>query len=235
MRKEEFLARMDQALAALPYTERADILGDYVEHFRVGEEGGKTGEEIAAGLGSPEDLAASYLEGRTPPAIQPPAAFMPAPQPVSSPSYPYAGQYAGQYAQPPAQPAEPVYTYTSPTGPPEGSGSIQTSAQTLTTLLVVLLNIVVGIPVAAGLFVALLVLPLSAIGLAVGSVAAFIYGAPSAENPTLGAATVCMGVAMLALAVLLVTAFIALVRLLPSGIRRYIRFCSRLCRGGTAC
>lgn len=231
MRKEEFLARMDQALAALPYTERADILGDYVEHFRVGEEGGKTGEEIAAGLGSPEDLAASYLEGRTPQAIPPSTAFMPTPQPVPSSSYPY----AGQYAQPPAQPAEPVYTYTSPTGPPEGSGSIQTSAQALTTLLVVLLNIVVGIPVAAGLFVVLLVLPLCAIGLAVGSVATFIYGAPSAENPTLGAAVVCMGVAMLALAVLLVTAFIALVRLLPSGIRRYIRFCSRLCRGGTAC
>lgn len=64
MTKDEFLLAMERALAPLPANERIDILSDYMEHFRAGEEQGKVDEEIAAGLGDPTVLARSYLEGR---------------------------------------------------------------------------------------------------------------------------------------------------------------------------
>ena len=64
MSKDEFLSRMERVLAPLAPHERIDILGDYVEHFRAGEESGKTAEEIAEALGDPEELARTYLEQR---------------------------------------------------------------------------------------------------------------------------------------------------------------------------
>lgn len=63
MNKIEFLSRLNRALEHLPQQEREDILNDYEEHFRISAEMGKTEEETAEGLGSPEELGATYVEG----------------------------------------------------------------------------------------------------------------------------------------------------------------------------
>jgi uncharacterized membrane protein len=57
MNKEQFLAKMNDALKRLPSTEREDILQDFREHFEVGLSEGKKEEEIARGLGSPQQIA----------------------------------------------------------------------------------------------------------------------------------------------------------------------------------
>lgn len=61
MNKEEFLAELDTALKYISAEERQDILQDFEEHFAVGREEGKTEEEIAAGLGSPQQIAKEML------------------------------------------------------------------------------------------------------------------------------------------------------------------------------
>lgn len=63
MNKVEFIARLSGALSHLPPQEREDILNDYEEHFRISAEMGKSEEETAQGLGSPEELGATYVEG----------------------------------------------------------------------------------------------------------------------------------------------------------------------------
>lgn len=57
MNKEQFLARLDDALKRLPSTEREDILLDFKEHFEIGQDEGKSEEEIAKGLGTPQQIA----------------------------------------------------------------------------------------------------------------------------------------------------------------------------------
>ena len=61
MNKEKFLAALDVALKHISAEERQDILQDFEEHFSVGREEGKTEEEIAAGLGSPQQIAKEML------------------------------------------------------------------------------------------------------------------------------------------------------------------------------
>ncbi|MBN6206541.1 DUF1700 domain-containing protein [Ralstonia pickettii] len=56
MTKEQFLSRLEAMLKRLPSSERDDILNDYEEYFSIGFQDGKTEEEIAASLGSPEQL-----------------------------------------------------------------------------------------------------------------------------------------------------------------------------------
>lgn len=64
MTKDQFLAELQSALTKLPVSERQDILQDYTEYFRFGQEEGKTEEQIAESLGSPmqiaKDLTATY-------------------------------------------------------------------------------------------------------------------------------------------------------------------------------
>jgi uncharacterized membrane protein len=62
MSKYEFMFRLEKAISSLSEAEKADILNDYEEHFRVGLEKGKTEAEICESLGNPEDLAASYFD-----------------------------------------------------------------------------------------------------------------------------------------------------------------------------
>ena len=69
MSRAEFMRRLSLALCGLPDEERFDILKDYSEHFDVGRAEGKTEEEIAARLGTPEELAATF---HTPAAGAPP-------------------------------------------------------------------------------------------------------------------------------------------------------------------
>jgi uncharacterized membrane protein len=63
MTKQEFMRRLDDALARLKPEERKDILADFEEHFTGGISTGKTEEEVARELGDPVALAAQYTEG----------------------------------------------------------------------------------------------------------------------------------------------------------------------------
>ncbi len=56
MRKEQFISRLRAVLGGLPSDEKNDILNDYEEYFSMGLQNGETEEEIAASLGSPEQL-----------------------------------------------------------------------------------------------------------------------------------------------------------------------------------
>ena len=62
MDKREFLNQLEEALLRLSKSDRDDILLDYEEHFRAGEEKGMTEAEVAASLGEPSAIAAQYLE-----------------------------------------------------------------------------------------------------------------------------------------------------------------------------
>ncbi len=62
MNKEQFLLRLYGGLSALPPETRRELIADYEDHFRSGLEHGKSEEEIAFELGSPEELAQEALE-----------------------------------------------------------------------------------------------------------------------------------------------------------------------------
>lgn len=61
MNKEAFLKGLDTSLKRIPADERQDIMQDFEEHFVFGLEEGKTEEEIAASLGSPNQIAKELL------------------------------------------------------------------------------------------------------------------------------------------------------------------------------
>lgn len=65
MNKEQFLFRLHGGLAVLPPETRRELMADYEDHFRSGLEHGKSEEEIAFELGSPEELAQEALEMQT--------------------------------------------------------------------------------------------------------------------------------------------------------------------------
>jgi uncharacterized membrane protein len=56
-----FLRELGQRLSELPAAQRADVLADYEEHFRIGREKGKSDDEVAMALGSPRQIAAACL------------------------------------------------------------------------------------------------------------------------------------------------------------------------------
>lgn len=60
MNKKLFLQELSKRLHRIPQEERADILADYEDHFTAGLEAGKTEEQIAASLGSPESIAKNF-------------------------------------------------------------------------------------------------------------------------------------------------------------------------------
>lgn len=61
MNKAQFLARLHAFLKRLSTEERQDILQDFEEHFAIGLEEGKTEEQIADSLGSPNQIAKELL------------------------------------------------------------------------------------------------------------------------------------------------------------------------------
>ena len=67
MNKAEYMLGLERAIIRLPRTVRDEILYDYEEHFRLGKEAGKSEEEIARELGTPEEIAAPYVENLPPP------------------------------------------------------------------------------------------------------------------------------------------------------------------------
>ena len=61
MDKLHFITRLKDCLSSLTYKEIEDIVADYEEHFRIGALDGKSEDEIALSLGSPEEIARQYL------------------------------------------------------------------------------------------------------------------------------------------------------------------------------
>lgn len=61
MVKSEYLQRVENKIKALPKTEQADIIRDLEEHFYFGREAGKSEEEIAKSLGSPDKMARALV------------------------------------------------------------------------------------------------------------------------------------------------------------------------------
>lgn len=60
MNQAEFLSRLRRALGGLPESEKAEILSDYEEHFRMAREAGRGEEQTAESLGNPRVLGRSY-------------------------------------------------------------------------------------------------------------------------------------------------------------------------------
>ena len=61
MNEEQFLSQLQASLKKLSEEEREDILQDFREHFEIGREEGKHDTEIAASLGSPQQIARELL------------------------------------------------------------------------------------------------------------------------------------------------------------------------------
>ncbi|WP_075620228.1 DUF4097 family beta strand repeat-containing protein [Paenisporosarcina indica] len=61
MTEKQFLNELEQTLTRLPSDERNDILQDIKEHFSSAREDGKSDSEIAASLGSPQEIAEDLL------------------------------------------------------------------------------------------------------------------------------------------------------------------------------
>ncbi|MGM9921319.1 MAG: DUF4097 family beta strand repeat-containing protein [Bhargavaea sp.] len=61
MNKEQFLHVLGEKLSALPAEEKQDVLGDLDEYFDEGIRDGKSEQEIAASLGTPESIASDIL------------------------------------------------------------------------------------------------------------------------------------------------------------------------------
>jgi uncharacterized membrane protein len=59
--KDQFIKQLESSLNKLSSTERRDILQDYQEHFEIGLEEGKTEDQIASSLGSPDQIAKELL------------------------------------------------------------------------------------------------------------------------------------------------------------------------------
>lgn len=68
MNKKQFLNELASSLKHLPASDRKDILQDFEEHFAIRMAEGKTEEEIAASLGSPQqigkEMTAAYHVGK---------------------------------------------------------------------------------------------------------------------------------------------------------------------------
>lgn len=90
MRRQEFMDALGARLAALGRTpqEVADILADFEEHVAAGVAGGRSEEDVVAGLGSPEALAAQYADEGAAPSPGSSAPGAAAPPPSLAPAQP---------------------------------------------------------------------------------------------------------------------------------------------------
>lgn len=60
MNKKEFLESLSKYLRGVPREDEQDIMNDFEEHFRMGEEAGRSEEELAKSLGDPKQLANQF-------------------------------------------------------------------------------------------------------------------------------------------------------------------------------
>lgn len=63
MNRQEYLKKLETGLGSMSYKEVKDILAEIDSHFAAGTAKGKSEEELAKELGSPEDLARAYIDG----------------------------------------------------------------------------------------------------------------------------------------------------------------------------
>ncbi|MCR5529666.1 MAG: DUF1700 domain-containing protein [Saccharofermentans sp.] len=63
MNRQEYLKKLETSLGSMSYREVKDILAEIDSHFEAGTAKGKSEEELANELGSPEYLARAYIEG----------------------------------------------------------------------------------------------------------------------------------------------------------------------------
>jgi uncharacterized membrane protein len=61
MSKKEYLDKLRKCLSRLSRSEVDDIISDYEEHFLFGTESGKSEEQVADKLGSPQVLAKAFI------------------------------------------------------------------------------------------------------------------------------------------------------------------------------
>ncbi|MCE5236510.1 MAG: DUF1700 domain-containing protein [Eubacteriales bacterium] len=61
MTKREFLEALNKALGTVPEDVKAEILGDFAEHFDAGASEGKSEAAVAAALGEPRRIAKLYF------------------------------------------------------------------------------------------------------------------------------------------------------------------------------
>ena len=60
MNKNEFMKALESHLVGIPAADKADILYDYDEHFRMGMDQGKTEEQVAEALGNPKTIGKQF-------------------------------------------------------------------------------------------------------------------------------------------------------------------------------
>lgn len=61
MTKDQFLNELYRSIQNIPEIEKRDIIQDYEEHFQMGQQEGKSEEEIAKALGAPSQIAKELL------------------------------------------------------------------------------------------------------------------------------------------------------------------------------
>lgn len=198
MTRLEFIGRLSRALGNLPIKEREEILSDFSEHFSLGEQDGKTEEQICEDLGTPEDCAKQYLSddtGSTTPKAPPfhpyaqPGSTRPQPNPVYQQRAAYAAAPGVQVSYHAGTTPPPVnVTYTQP----------KTDDRAMYVVLLIL----------AILFLALPVYPMAA-GLLAGSIAVFTASFvvfPISGFAVVGCLLIALSVFLLSLGILLALA-----------------------------
>lgn len=60
MNKNEFLTTLEKSLVSVSPDDKREILYDYEEHFRIGEENGRSEEDLVKELGDPKSIAKQY-------------------------------------------------------------------------------------------------------------------------------------------------------------------------------
>jgi uncharacterized membrane protein len=60
MNRSEFMSKLQSTLGNISPAAKDEIMYDYREHFDIGQEQGKTEEEICTGLGDPKFIAKQY-------------------------------------------------------------------------------------------------------------------------------------------------------------------------------
>lgn len=204
MRKADFLDRLRNALAGLPSETVDEILADFDEHFRVGLASGRPEEEIALELGIPEDLALAYRE-------------------TADRTVPSTAAGAG--------PAESVASSH------REDGGEKAARIVFAVLALLFFDLVILLPLLAVLVTVLAVLwAIAAVLLCLGPalVIAGVAFSAAVASPGLLLASICFGIALLALAILGILGMAWTTRGFILVIRFLVRLHMRIVKGGSA-
>lgn len=222
MNKEQFLTTLNEALSPLSRSEREDILSDYIEHFRAGQENGKTSEEVAQALGDPSELARAYIEelaGETGSGADAAAPGKPAQG---------SGEPSSQAAQEPS--LHPYVPAVTAQGAPAFREKPQGS-QALGIVLVVLFNFFLGAWILIALACAVIALWAVPISLFGGGLAVMV-GAIVSFSGMLPLIFSLLGISLIALSGLAGIGMYYVSHFFIRFIVIYIKFCAKLCREG---